>query len=51
MVSLTEQTFRIRRRKKTTAGKRRKRVLRAKGTTPKFPVHPEETSTGKPANK
>jgi len=51
MVSLTEHTFRVRRRKRTMAGKRRKRLLRAKGTTPKFPVHPEEQPTGKPAKK
>jgi hypothetical protein len=40
MVSSTQQFARIRRRKKTTNGKRNKRVLRAHGT-PKFPVHPE----------
>lgn len=40
MVSATQQTFRIRRRKARTNGKRRKRDERAHGT-PKFPIHPE----------
>jgi hypothetical protein len=40
MVSATQQTFRIRRRKARTAGTARKRDERAHGT-PKFPVHPE----------
>jgi hypothetical protein len=48
MVSDTEHTYRVRRRKRTMAAKRRKRALRAKGSTPKFPIHPEEKSTGKP---
>lgn len=39
MVSSTQQFDRIRKRKKSTAGKRNKRVLRAHGT-PAFPVHP-----------
>lgn len=39
MVSSTQQFDRIRKRKKSTAGKRNKRVLRANGT-PAFPVHP-----------
>jgi hypothetical protein len=38
MVSNTQQFDRIRKRKKTTAGKRNKRELRAAGT-PKFPIH------------
>ena len=38
MVSATQQFSRIRRRKKTTNGKRNKRELRANGT-PAFPVH------------
>lgn len=38
MVSSTQQFERIRRRKKTAAGKRNKRELRATGT-PAFPVH------------
>jgi hypothetical protein len=40
MVSATQQSFRIRRRKARTAGLRRKRDERAHGT-PAFPVHPE----------
>jgi hypothetical protein len=40
MVSATQQFERIRKRKKTTSGKRNKRKLRALGTA-KFPVHPE----------
>ena len=38
MVSSTQQFDRIRKRKKTTAGKRNKRDLRRNGT-PSFPVH------------
>ncbi len=38
MVSSTQQNERIRKRKKTTAGKRNKRALRRIGT-PAFPVH------------
>jgi hypothetical protein len=40
MVSSTQQFDRIRKRKKTTAGKRNKRTLRRVGT-PAFPVHQE----------
>lgn len=40
MVSATQQSFRIRRHKARTAGKRRKREERANGT-PQFPIHPE----------
>lgn len=40
MVSNTQQFDRIRKRKKTTSGKRNKRTRRALGT-PKFAVHPE----------
>jgi len=40
MVSLTQQTSRIRRRKQTTNGKVNKRVRRANGT-PAFPIHIE----------
>jgi ribosomal protein L22 len=39
MVSATQQFERIRKRKKTSAGKRNKRELRANGT-PAFAVHP-----------
>ncbi len=38
MVSLTQQTERIRRRKKSTNGKANKRVRRLQGT-PVFPIH------------
>jgi hypothetical protein len=38
MVSSTQQYDRIRKRKKTTSGKRNKRDLRRNGT-PGFPVH------------
>ena len=40
MVSLTQKTSRIRRRKQTTNGKANKRARRAQGT-PAFPVHVE----------
>lgn len=40
MVSSTQQFDKIRQRKKTTAGKRNKRTLRANGT-PAFAIHPE----------
>ena len=39
MVSSTQQYERIRKRKKTSAGKRNKRDLRRRGT-PVFAVHP-----------
>lgn len=39
MVSSSKQFERIRKRKKTTSGKRNKRELRATGT-PAFPIHP-----------
>lgn len=38
MVSLTQKTSRIRRRKQTTNGKANKRERRARGT-PAFPIH------------
>jgi len=40
MVSATQQFERIRKRKKTTSGKRNKRERRALGT-PVFAIHPE----------
>jgi hypothetical protein len=40
MVSSSQQFERIRKRKKTTSGKRNKRALRRRGT-PAFPIHPE----------
>ena len=52
MVSATQQTSRIRRRKQTTNGKANKRVRRAHGTPP-FPIHIESAgaaaSTPKPS--
>lgn len=44
MVSSTQQFERIRKRKKTTSGKRNKRERRALGT-PAFAIHPEGYST------
>lgn len=43
MVSSTQQTRRIRRRKRATLGKVNKRKRRAHGTPP-FPIHPEVTT-------
>lgn len=42
MASPTKQTRTIRRNKKVKRGQDRKRVYRNKGTTPKFPIHPEQ---------
>jgi hypothetical protein len=44
MVSLTQKTSRIRRRKQTTNGKANKRERRARGT-PAFPIHVDVTPT------
>ncbi len=44
MVSLTQRTERIRRRKRTTNGTVNKRVRRAVGT-PAFPIHLEAPTT------
>jgi len=44
MVSSTQQFDRIRKRKKSTAGKRNKRDLRRNGT-PVFPVHQDGYDT------
>lgn len=46
MVSDTQRTERIRRRKRATNGKANKKA-RARAGTPKFPIHPE----AKPAQK
>jgi hypothetical protein len=46
MVSATQQSSRIRRRKSSTNGKANKRVRRANGT-PKFPIHIEGTEAKK----
>lgn len=54
MVSSTQQFERIRKRKKTTSGKRNKRELRRNGT-PAFPVHPAgydpKAADARPAKK
>jgi len=50
MVSSTQQFERIRKRKKTTSGKRNKRDLRRNGT-PVFPVHPEGYDASAPDAK
>ncbi len=50
MVSLTQQTSRIRRRKQTSNGKVNKRVRRANGT-PAFPVHVEAAAAAPAAAK
>ncbi len=44
MVSATQQTMSIRRRKMTTNGKANKKE-RAKAPTPRFPIHPEGYDT------
>jgi hypothetical protein len=52
MVSSTQQTSRIRRRKQATNGLKKRRVRRKHGT-PAFPIHldgaPAATSSAKPA--
>jgi hypothetical protein len=52
MVSATQQSFRIRRRKARTCGTQRKRDERAHGT-PAFAIHPEgydpQAADAKPA--
>lgn len=54
MVSSTQQFERIRKRKKTTSGKRNKRELRRAGT-PAFAIHPEgydaKAADAKPSKK
>ena len=40
MVSRTKVSKRRRKAKKTASGQTRKRKLRAKGSTPKFSIHP-----------
>ena len=47
MVSPTSHTESVRSRKKVKGGKKRKRALRIKGSTPRFPIHKEEKSSGK----
>lgn len=41
MVSDTAKTMRKRQRRQAKLGKDRKKALESKGTTPKFPIHPE----------
>lgn len=43
-MSDTSKTESRRRRKKATQGKDRKKSLEKQGTTPKFPIHPDEAS-------
>jgi len=43
MASLTQITKRRRRRKRAATGRRKKRV-RTKAGTPKFPIHPDAQS-------
>lgn len=50
MVSSTQQTERIRRRKRTTNGKSNK-PRTGREPTPAFPVHPEGYDTSKPDAK
>ena len=49
MVSPTSHTYKVRSRKRVKAGKKRKRALRIKGSTPRFPIHKEERSSGQPS--
>ena len=46
MVSDTQRTERIRRRKRATGGKRNKKA-RTRAGTPKFPIHPEGSAAKK----
>jgi hypothetical protein len=43
-MSDTSKTKARRRRKKAAQGKDRKKALEKRGTTPKFPIHPEEAA-------
>lgn len=42
MASNRQKLKRIEKRKAITRGKARKRLIRAKGSTPPFPVHPDK---------
>lgn len=42
MASSTQQTDRKREMKLKKAGAKRKKALAKKGTTPKFPIHPDK---------
>jgi hypothetical protein len=49
MVSDTGKTESKRRRKQAAGGQDRKKALEKKGTTPKFPIHPQgPKGAGKP---
>jgi len=48
MASNTKQTKFRRKLRNSKAGKERKRTLRAKGTTPVFPVHTPEADANAP---
>jgi len=43
-MSDTSKTKARRRRKKASQGKDRKKTLEKRGTTPKFPIHPEKAA-------
>jgi hypothetical protein len=47
MSSPTKQLKEIRRNKLAKQGRMRKRKLRANGSTPPFPIHPEENKSKK----
>jgi hypothetical protein len=52
MVSDTSKTESRRRRKRSAAGKARKKALEKEGTTPSFPIHPKgKAAPTKPATK
>ncbi|MGB3976809.1 MAG: hypothetical protein WBM02_12880 [bacterium] len=42
MASNRQKLKRIEKRKAITSGKARKRLVRSKGSTPPFPVHPDK---------
>ncbi|RME03329.1 MAG: hypothetical protein D6812_05310 [Deltaproteobacteria bacterium] len=44
MASKMKKMKLIRKRKRTKMGKKRKRLLRIHGSTPSFPLHPEDES-------
>lgn len=53
MVSPTQKTEAKRSRKNAAQGKQRKKALAQRGSTPKFPIHPEgkAKSAAKPTSK
>ena len=42
MASPRQKQKRIKKRKSITCGRARKRLIRANGSTPKFPIHPDK---------